>query len=173
MSKHSFEEKLNIVSQVKNGRPIKWISKELHIRDGMILEWVRKYALYGEKGLQKQPNIRASSTFKENVVRLIMEKHLPLPQVVLQYGVSLTALESWVRQVKSDGYVSLYQQKKRGRPAKVMGRPKKHVPETELEKLQAENARLRAENALLKKVKALVEEREARARMIGRQPSKD
>jgi transposase len=91
MSKHSLAEKLNIVSQVNKGKPIKRLSKDCHIREGMLLEWVRKYALYGEAGLQKQPNIRATSDFKEEVVRLIMEKHLPLPQVVLQYGVSKSA----------------------------------------------------------------------------------
>jgi hypothetical protein len=54
-------------------------------------------------------NIRATSDFKEEVVRLVMEKHLPLPQVVLQCGVSKTTLESWVRMVKANGYATLYQ----------------------------------------------------------------
>ncbi|MBF0647926.1 helix-turn-helix domain-containing protein [Dysgonomonas sp. GY75] len=172
MSRHTFEEKLKIVFQVKNGKPILQISRECHIRQGMILEWVRKYDGYGRQGLHKQPNIRATPEFKEEVVRFILEKHIPLAQVVLQYGVSCSALESWVRIVRLNGYEALHQQKKCGRPTKVMGPPKKQEPKTELEKLQAENARLRAENALLKKVKALVEEREAHERMIGRKPSR-
>ncbi|KAA6329116.1 hypothetical protein EZS27_022042 [termite gut metagenome] len=173
MSKHSLAEKLHIVSQVTKGNPIKRLSKDSHIHEGMILEWVRKYDLFGESGLQKQPNIRATSDFKEEVVRLVMDKHLPLPQVVLQCGVSKTTLESWVRMVKANGYATLYQQKKCGRPSTSMGRPKKQVPETALEELQAENVRLRAENSLLKQVKALVKEREARERMSGQQPSKN
>ena len=173
MSRHTFEEKLSIVSQVKNGKPIKHISQELHIREGMVLEWVRKYDCYGDAGLRKQPNIKSTPEFKEKMVRLRIEKSIPLPQVVLQYGVSKTALESWVRLVRTSGYAALHQQKKLGRPIETMGRPKKSTPETELEKLRAENTRLRAENALLKKVKALVEQREARERMIGRQPSKN
>jgi len=173
MSRHTFEEKLNIVSQVRNGKPILQLSRECHICDKMISEWFLKYNHYGEKGLHKQPNIRATAEFKEEIVRLLLEKHIPLPAVVLQYGISRSALESWVRAVKTKGYESLYQQKKRGRPTKLMGRPKKQEPQTELEKLQAENARLKAENALLKKVKALVEEREARECMIGQKPSKN
>lgn len=173
MTKHTFEEKLNIVSQVKNGKPILRISRELHIREGMILEWVRKYDLYGESGLLKQPNLRATSDFKEEIVRIVLEKKVPLVQVVLQYGVSKTALERWVRSVRVEGYGVLHQQKNRGRPPKDMSRSKKHEPETELEKLQAENARLRAENALLKKVTALVKEREARERTSGQKPSKN
>jgi len=173
MSIHTFEEKLNVVSQVKNGKPILRISRELHIYDGMILEWVRKYDLYGESGLLKRPNIRATPAFKEELVRLIIEKAVPLRQVVIQYGVSRSALKRWVKSVRVAGYVVLHQQKNRGRPPKDMSRSKKHEPETELEKLQTENARLRAEIALLKKVTALVKEREARERMIGQKPSKN
>jgi len=96
-----------------------------------------------------------------------------LLQVALQYGVSTSTLERWVKTVKRAGYPALHQQKKCGRPTKSMGRSKKREPETELEKLQAENARLRAENALLKKVKALVEEREAREHKNGLKPLKN
>lgn len=173
MSKHTFEEKLDIVSQVIKGKPILRISRDLHIREGMILEWVRKYNLHGERGLLKQPNVKATSDFKEEVVRLVIEKRVPLNQVVLENGLSKTALESWVRLVRSEGYAVLYQQRKPGRPIKSMGRPKKPEPVTELEKLQAENIRLRAENALLKKVTALVKEREALERSSGQKPSKN
>jgi len=173
MSKHTIEEKLKIISLVKAGKPIRRIAHEGHMREGMILEWVSKYDLYGECGLHKQPNIRATPELKEKVVRLVIEKSVPLPQVVLQYGVSKSALESWVRLVRANDYNALYQQKERGQPSTSMGRRKKQEPETELERLQIENARLRAENALLKKVKALVEEREARERLIGRKPSKN
>ena len=171
--KHSFEEKLNLVSQVKSGYSLKSLSiiHELDVK--MLKEWVRKYDLYGEIGLNKQPNIRASPEFKEAVSKLVMEKFIPLPHVALKYGISKSALKSWIKIVKTEGYDGLYKHEKRGRPQKAMGRPKKREPETELEKLQAENIRLRAENALLKKVKALVEEREARERMIGQKPSRN
>lgn len=173
MSKHTFEEKLNIVSQVRKGMPILRISRECHIREGMILEWVRKYDLYGESGLLKQPNFKSTPDFKEEIVRLVIEKKVTLNQVVLEHGLSKTALERWVRSVRIEGYAVLYQQKKPGRPPKGMGRSKKLEPETTLEKLQAENIRLRAEIALLKKVTALVREREARERMSGQKPSKN
>lgn len=171
--KHTFEKKLNIVSQVHNGIPIKHLSLEYCIHEKMILEWVRKYDLYGEFGLHKQPNIRATPEIKEEISRLVIEKSIPLPRLVLQYGASRTAIESWVRLAKAEGYSALYRKKQRGRLSTTMGRPKKREPETELEKLQAENIRLRAENALLKKVKALVEKREARERMNGHKPSKN
>jgi len=48
------------------------------------MEWVRKYDLYGDIELLKQPNIRATSDFKEEIVRTILEKGVPLVQIILR-----------------------------------------------------------------------------------------
>lgn len=170
---HTFEERLLIVSQVNLGKPISHLSREYHIKENKILEWVRKYCRYGEDGLKRQPNIRATGDIKENLVRLILEKGIPLAHIVIDHCVSRTALESWVRLVRKEGYTALHRQSIRGRLPQAMGRPKKRSPQTELEKLQEENARLKAENALLKKAKALVEEQQARAKLNGQQSSKN
>ena len=164
----TFEERLEIVSQAQSGKPIRQLARENCLKEGKVLEWVRKYDRYGESGLKRQPNIRATGEIKEELVRLILDKGVPLSHVVIDRVVSRTALEGWVRLVRKQGYTALHRQRKCGRPVKYMGRPKKKEPQSELEKLQAENARLKAENALLKKVKALVEEQQARAQLNGR-----
>lgn len=170
--RRSFEERLNIVLQAKSGKPIRVLSREHALHENKILEWVRKYDKYGQDGLKKQPNIKASGELRERLVRLILEKGVTLAQIVVDYRVSRTALERWVRQTRSHGYSILHEIRPQGRPLKeTMARPKKKGPQTELEKLKAENLRLRAENALLKKVKTLVEEQEARARLNGQKPS--
>mgnify|MGYP002750549477 CR=1 FL=1 len=168
----SYEERLSVVLQAKSGKPIRELSREYGLHENKITEWVRKYDKYGAESLQKQPNIKATGSFKEQLVRLFLEKGVSLAQIVVDYRVSRTAIETWVRDTRKYGYRILHEKKIRGRPPKTpMGRPKKKEPQTELEKLQAENLRLRAENALLKKVKALVEEQEARARLNGQKPS--
>ena len=84
-------------------------------------------------------------------MRKILEKGLTLSQIVVEYHISWTALESWGRSVRKHGYNALIS-KNRGRPPKGnMARLKKKVPQTELELLKEENLRLRAEVALLKK----------------------
>ena len=171
--KHSFETKLNLVSKVKNGIPLRELSRSYQIDVKILREWVRKYDLYGEQGLKKQSNTRATGQIKELLVRKVLEELIPLPLVALEYEVSRSALKSWIRLVRQHGYTILYQKNKRGRPPTNMKNSKKSEPKTELEQLQAENERLRAENALLKKVKALVEAREARERMTGLKPSKN
>lgn len=165
--KRTFEERLSIVRKAKKGIPIARLSREHKLNEAKILEWVRKFDLYGDEGLKKQPNIKATPEFKREIVRKILEKGLTLAQIVVEYRISRTALESWVRTVRKYGYESLTS-KTRGRPPKdKMARPKKKAPQTELEVLQEENLRLRAEVALLKKVKALVREEKAQAQRNG------
>lgn len=169
--KYNYEQRLVIVQRVKQGEAIAHMSKEYHINETQILAWVRMWDKYGRAGLERQPHCRPTPALKEEAVRLILEKGVPLAHVRIDYRIGKTALQRWVSQVRRYGYEILHQKKKRGGPPKDMARPKKREPQTELEKLQAENLRLRAENALLKKAKALVEEKKAQALRNGHESS--
>ena len=170
--KYSYEQRLIIVSRVKQGELIAHLSKEYHINKTQILAWVRMWDKYGRSGLEQQPHCRPTVKLKEEVVRLILEKGVPLSHVRIEYRIGKTALQRWVSTVRKYGYEALAPSKRQGRALKEpMGRPKKKEPQTELERLQAENLRLRAENALLKKAKALVEAKKAQALLNGREPS--
>lgn len=170
--KYSYEQRLIIVSRVKQGELIAHLSKEYHINKTQILAWVRMWDKYGPSGLEQQPHCRPTVKLKEEVVRLILEKGVPLSHVRIEYRIGKTALQRWVSTVRKYGYEALAPSKRQGRALKEpMGRPKKKEPQTELERLQAENLRLRAENALLKKAKALVEAKKAQALLNGREPS--
>ena len=170
---HSFEEKLRAVRLYESGLGSDLVGRELGIGSREILRWVRAYEQLGESGLRRQAHHCPSAAFKSEVVGYVFEKSVSCEAAALKYGVSRSAVSSWVRKVKLHGYASLQVTKPRGRPPKPMGRPKKREPQTELEKLRYENEYLRAENALLKKVKALVEKEDARLRKLGRKPSKD
>ena len=170
--KYSYEQRLIIVSRVKQGELIAHLSKEYHINKTQILAWVRMWDKYGRSGLEQQPHCRPTVKLKEEVVRLILEKGVPLSHVRIEYRIGKTALQRWVSTVRKYGYEALAPSKRQGRALKEpMGPPKKKEPQTELERLQAENLRLRAENALLKKAKALVEAKKAQALLNGREPS--
>ena len=150
--KYSYEQRLIIVSQVKQGELITHLSKGYHINKTQILAWVRMWDKYGRSGLEQQPHCRPTVKLKEEVVRLILEKGVPLAHVKVEYRIGKTVLQRWVSTVRKYGYEALEPSKRRGRPPKsLMGRPKKKEPQTELERFQTENLRLRAENALLKK----------------------
>jgi transposase-like protein len=76
--KYSYEQRLIIVSRVKQGELIAHLSKEYHINKTQILAWVRMWDKYGRSGLEQQPHCRPTVKLKEEVVRLILEKGVPL-----------------------------------------------------------------------------------------------
>ena len=167
--RHVFKERLSIVKRIIKGEGLQTICKELNIDKYMVRLWVRRYRRYGENGLKGTRSYSYSAADKVKIVEEFIKKGLPLQEISLQYNISLSAIQSWVRKYRKG--ISLENRRRGHPPKKPMSRPKKKEPQTELEKLQAENLRLRAENALLKKVRALVEEEEARARLNGQKPS--
>lgn len=79
--KYNYKQRLIIVSRVKQGKAISHLSKEYHINKTQILAWVRMWNQYGRSGLEPQPHCRPTVKLKEEVVRLILEKSIPLAQV--------------------------------------------------------------------------------------------
>lgn len=101
--KYTFEKKFNIVSRVKAGCPIRQLAKENNLHENKILDWVRLYDRYGVDILRKRSKIKPTSDFKEQVVRKLLEKGLPLSHALKKYRISRTALEGWVRTVRKHG----------------------------------------------------------------------
>ena len=116
---HSFEEKLKIVTKIQHGIPLGRLAFEYNLDRKMVREWLRKYELYGESGLQKQGNVKATYEIKREAALLFLEKGLPLSDIVLRYGVSRAQLRKWIK-LYSNGVLA--QSVYRGRPLKDMGR---------------------------------------------------
>lgn len=133
------------------------------------------YSNHGVDGLFLK-NGPYSIDFKMSALRDILENNLSLSAPAVKFKVSPSVISNWRNWHKKTGISGLT--KPRGRPPKnAMSKktsPKRPLTtEQELElELEEENAYLRAENAYLKKLRALVEERVAREREIGREPSK-
>ena len=168
-SRHGFEERLNIISRLINGEPLRSLCREMKVDEHDVRQWYLRYQKYGEEGLRGTGSYHYSTEEKKEIVAEYVVKGLPLQEISLRYNLNRSTVKTWIRKVRSGEPL---ENKRRGRPPKdPMARPKKKGPQTELEKLQAENLRLRAENALLKKVKALVEAKKAQAHLNGRGPS--
>ena len=172
--KHTYEDCLKYMKMLENGYNINYIEVHYGINHKQLSCLWERYQTEGPAALVKRKNSNLTVEEKLIVIADYEEKHIPLPEIMLNHGVSEFAIRSWCRLYATGGEGAL-RNKPRGRPKKDMGRPKKKKPEemSELERLRYENEYLKAENALLKKVKALVEEREARLKGTGRKPSKD
>jgi len=171
--KHDYADRLKYMRLLESGRSIRSISIEYGINDKQLHVLWEKYQRYGVSGLRKSKNIKADFALKSQIVLDIEKNHLPLHVASLKYGASPARISVWLKLYRENGLAALEIVKKRGRPP-GMGRPRKDSkPLTELERLQKENQELKTEIALLKKVRALVEERNARLRAIGQEPSKN
>ena len=169
---HSFTERLEAVKEIKSGYPVSVYCKEHGYGRDQVLEWIRRYDEYGEAGLKcHKPYRLISCEERERLVRLYLEKDVPLREIYTSADISRTNLQTWIRLVRTRGYGALYDVRPRGRKPKYMSSQKKYEPQGDLERLQAENLRLRAENALLKKAKALMEERASRLKGSGQKSS--
>lgn len=166
---HSFEERLNMISRLISGEPLRSLCKEF-----MLIAMKSGNGIFATKNMARKVFVEPDHTTvqlkkKNRIVAEYIVKGVPLQEICLRYNLNRSTVKIWIRKIREGKNL---ENKRRGRPPKdPMARPKKKEPQTELEKLQAENLRLRAENALLKKVKALVEEQEARERLSGQKPS--
>ena len=176
--RHTIEEKLNAIGMVKSGMTPRSVSRILHLGHHSLYEWLSAYEEYGIAGLEIKKRTRRKHLSFEEKREIVLESQqsdLPLYQISQKYGVSVSALSSWLVKAEQFGMESLSRKKSVTQKPETpsMKRLPKDECEKENERLRKENERLRAENLLLKKVKALVEEREAQNRRIGRGPSKN
>ena len=171
--KHGLAECLKYMHMIEEGISIHSIHVKYGINNDRLQVLWDRYQLQGRSGLLKKKNIKPDYAVKREIVLDIEENHLTLHAASLKYGASPQCISVWLRQYRMEGLAALNSMKRRGRPP-GMGRPRKNSkPLTELERLRKENQELKTENALLKKVRALVEERNARLREIGQEPSKN
>ncbi len=171
--KHDYADRLKYMRLLESGRSFRSIHKEYGIDKAQLKVLWGKYQKFGPLGLKKSSNIKADFALKKKILLDIEENHLTLHAASLKYGASPQGIRFWLKMYRESGWAALETIKRRGRPP-GMGRPRKNSkPLTELERLRKENQELKTENALLKKVRALVEERNARLRAIGQEPSKN
>ena len=171
--RQSLSDYLRYMHMLEEGYSFRYISNHYSSDEKFLKVLWQRYQELGIDGLKKRSYFRSTPEIKRQIVLDIEKNHLPLHAASIKYGPCTTLIVRWLRIYRSEGLSGLERVQKRGRPP-GMGRPKKNSkPLTELERLRKEVQELRTENALLKKVRALVEERNARLRAIGQEPSKN
>lgn len=90
--KYSYRVRLAIVKRVKQGEAISHLSKAYSVSCNKIREWVQMWDKYGCSGLKYQPHSRPTRALKEKIVRLILERGVPLTQVRIEYRICRTTL---------------------------------------------------------------------------------
>ena len=102
--KHSFEEKLNVVSEITCGKGLETICREHHLDKHQVRGWLSRYRAYGEEGLRKSTKgYHFSPAEKERIILEHIKDGVTLQELSLRYDVNRSTIISWLRKVRSGG----------------------------------------------------------------------
>lgn len=158
MSKLSYEEKIKLYNDKKEGSSISSLSKKYNIRKSGVTYLTKLIDVHGYDILRTTQNRTYSKDFKQEAIDRILLNNEAIWNVAIDIGLpSDSLLQSWVKNYRENGYNIV--ERKRGRPTmnKKEYRPKKNETlEEENERLKKENLYLKAELEYTKKLRAVV-----------------
>ena len=162
MSKLSYEDKINIYNNKKEGMSIKALSKKYVVRDNVIKYLIRVIDKHGYEVLRTNKNNYYSPNQKEQIINRVLIDGESIFSVAVDEGLSSDGLlRNWISKYKENGYNIV--ERKRGRsPAMSKKELKSKATETieeENERLRKENLYLKAELEYSKKLRAVVQAR--------------
>ncbi len=162
MSKLSYEDKINIYLERKNGNTISNISKKYNVRKDLIKYLIRLIDRHGYDILRTNKNRNFTSYEKEQIINRVLIDNESACSVAIDEGLlSNGILFNWIKNYKNMGYNIV--ERKRGRSPTMSKKPKnsnkKETIEEENERLKKENLYLKAELEFSKKLRAVVQAR--------------
>ena len=160
MSKLSYEDKIKIYQERKQGNTIKNISKKYGVRIDGIKYLVRLIDKHGFDILRTNKNRKFTSYEKEQIVNRVLLNNESACSVAIDEGLlSRGMLQKWIKDYKNMGYNIV--ERKRGRPTmpKVTKKKEKETNKEKIKRLEEENLYLKAELEYSKKLRAVVQAR--------------
>ena len=162
MSKLSYEHKINIYRERKEGISVKSLSRKYNIRENIIKYMVSLIDKHGIDILRTSKNKEHPKYEKEAINRVLINGEtvwtVAIDMGLLSYGM----LQNWIKKYKENGYNIV--ERKRGRPtmSKVTKKKEKETQEEKIKRLEEENLYLKAELEYSKKLRAVVQARKNR-----------
>mgnify|MGYP003450302845 FL=1 len=162
MSKLTFEDKVNLYNDKKNGVSIPTLCSKYKILHANVEYLTRLIDKHGYDVLRKNKNRKFTSYEKETIINRVLLNNESLLSVAIDEGLSSSGmLANWIKKYKEMGYNIV--ERKRGRsptmPKKDFKPKTKETIEEENERLRKENLYLKAELEYSKKLRAVVQAR--------------
>ena len=162
MGKLTFEDKLNVYYEKKEGKSLSYLSNKYNIDLAGIKYLIRLIDKHGFDVLKTNKNRKFSKYEKERIINRILLNNESLISVSIDEGLlSKGMLSTWITEYKKMGYNIV--ERKRGRSPTMYKKelkPKaKETIEEENERLKKENLYLKAELEYSKKLRAVVQAR--------------
>ena len=162
MSKLSYEDKINLYNDKKQGMSFNSLSKKYKIRRSVVTYLISLIDKHGFEILRTTKNRYYSIQEKKFIINRVLLSGEAFNAVALDIGLpSCGMLQNWVKKYKQSGYNIVEQ--KRGRSPTIMKKPKqvnkKETQEEQIKRLKEENLYLKAELEYSKKLRAVVQTR--------------
>lgn len=161
MSKLSYEDKIEIYQDKKNGMSVKDISQKYKINTTGIKYLIRLIDKHGYDILRTTKNKYYAPEQKERIINRILLDNESITMVSIEEGLySSGVLVNWIQKYKENGYNIV--ERKRGRstmPKKPTKSKMNETIEEKVKRLEEENLYLKAELDYSKKLRAVVQSR--------------
>ena len=161
MSKLSYEDKINIYQERKNGKTRIYLSKKYSIGKDKIDYLTRLIDKYGFDILRTTKNRKFNYYEKEQIISRVLINGESVLSVSIDEGLlSNGILFNWIKEYKKNCYNIV--ERKRGRPTmdkKIKPINKEETQEEKIKRLEKENLYLKAELEYSKKLRAVVQAR--------------
>lgn len=160
MSKLTYEDKINLYNDKKNGVSVEQISQKYHVAKTSVKYLYRLIDKHGYKVLRTKNNKYYSPYQKEQIINRVLLKNESLMSVSIDEGIlNPGILANWISKYKENGYNIV--ERKRGRPTmpKVTKKNKNETDKEKIKRLEEENLYLKAELEYSKKLRAVVQSR--------------
>ena len=160
MSKLSYEQRISIYNERKQGISISTLSKKYNVRENVIQYMVCLIDKHGIDILRKDKNMFYPKYKKEEIINRVLIGGEPVWAVAIDEGIQNDGiLRNWIKKYKETGYNIV--ERKRGRPtmAKVTNKKENETDKEKIKRLEEENLYLKAELEYSKKLRAVVQAR--------------
>jgi transposase len=162
MSKLTYEDKINLYKDRKNGLTIPKLVSKYNIRHEGVEYLIRLIDKHGLDILKTKKYKYYSLQEKERIINRVLINNESRNSVAIDEGLTSSGmLANWIKKYQDMGYNIV--ERKRGRSPTIMTKNKKlkvkETMEEELERLKKENLYLKAELEYSKKLRAVVQAR--------------
>ena len=160
MSKLSYEQRISIYNERKQGTSISTLSKKYNVRENVIQYMVCLIDKHGIDVLRKDKNLFYPKYKKEEIINRVLIGGEPVWAVAIDEGIQNDGtLRNWIKKYKEMGYNIV--ERKRGRPTmpKVTNKKENETDKEKIKRLEEENLYLKAELEYSKKLRAVVQAR--------------
>ena len=161
MSKLTYEDKINMYIDKKNGMSIMQISNKYKVRETTVKYIYRLIEVHGYDILRTNKNKYYSPFQKEQIINRVLLNNESIISVSIDEGLLNSGiLANWIKKYKEMGYNIV--ERKRGRPTmpKVTKKKDNETKDETIKRLQEENLYLKAELEYSKKLRAVVPARQ-------------